>query len=62
MESLTWLSIKGVCLDKILDKHDVLSLNKESENCFRGLSSFKIVHITSCSVQQKFIQPIICVY
>ncbi|KAL3327287.1 hypothetical protein AABB24_035117 [Solanum stoloniferum] len=60
MESLTGLSIKGVCLDKVLDKHKVLSLSKKSEICFLGLSSFKIVHITSCSVQHKTIQPIFC--
>ncbi|KAK4706385.1 hypothetical protein R3W88_034080 [Solanum pinnatisectum] len=60
MESLTGLSIKGVCLDKVLDKHKVLSSSKKSEICFLGLSSFKIVHITSCSVQHKTIQPIFC--
>ncbi|XP_006366357.1 uncharacterized protein [Solanum tuberosum] len=60
MESLTGLSIKGVCLDKVLDKHKVLSLSKKSEICFLGLSSFKIVHITSCSVQHKTIHPIFC--
>ncbi|KAH0632170.1 hypothetical protein KY289_035112 [Solanum tuberosum] len=60
MESLTGLSIKGVCLDKVLDKHKVLSLCKKSEICFLGLSSFKIVHITSCSVQHKTIHPILC--
>ncbi|XP_015088740.1 uncharacterized protein LOC107031782 [Solanum pennellii] len=60
MESLTGLSIKGVCLDNVLDKHKILSLGKKSEICFLGLSSLKIVHITSCSVQHKIIQPIFC--
>lgn len=60
MESITGLSIKGVCLDKVLDKHKILSLGKKSEICFLGLSSLKIVHITSCSVQHKIIQPIFC--
>ncbi|MCD7461251.1 hypothetical protein HAX54_045744 [Datura stramonium] len=69
MESLTGLYLKGVCLDKVLDKHRGLSLcstdyvvglSKKSEICFLGLSSFKIFHISSCSVQHKTIQPIFC--
>lgn len=60
MESLTGASLKGVCLDKVLDKHKGLSLSKKSEICFLGLSSFKIVNISSCSVQHKSIQPISC--
>ncbi|PHU07033.1 hypothetical protein BC332_23522 [Capsicum chinense] len=60
MESLTGSSLKGVCLDKVLDKHRGLSLNKKSGICFLGLSSFKIVHISSFSAQYKSIQPISC--
>ncbi|XP_055812608.1 uncharacterized protein LOC129882373 [Solanum dulcamara] len=60
MDCLTGSSLKGVCLDKVLDKHKGLSLSKKSEICFLGLSSFKIVHISSCSVQNKTIHPISC--
>ncbi|KAJ8533061.1 hypothetical protein K7X08_015950 [Anisodus acutangulus] len=67
MESLTRSSLKGVCLDKVLDKHRGLSLcskdvvglmSKKTEICFLGLSSSKIVHISSNYVQHKTIQPI----
>lgn len=69
MESLTGSSLKGVCLDKVLDKHrglslcstdDVVGLSKKSEICFLGLPSFKIFHISSFSVLHKTIQPISC--
>lgn len=68
MESLTRSSFKGVFLDKVLDKHralslcstDVVGLTKKSEICFLGLSSSKIVHNSSFSVQHKTIQPISC--
>ncbi|KAJ8550958.1 hypothetical protein K7X08_000328 [Anisodus acutangulus] len=69
MESLTRSSLKGVCLYKVLDKHrglslcskDVFGLSKKQEICFLGLSSSKIVHISSFSAQHKTImQPISC--
>lgn len=67
MESLTGSSLKGVCLDKIIDKHRGLSLygkdvglSKRPEICFLGLSSCKIVNVSSLSIQRKTVQPIFC--
>ncbi|XP_060202304.1 uncharacterized protein LOC132630745 [Lycium barbarum] len=68
MESLTGLSLKGVCLDKVLEKHrglslystDVVGLSKKSQICFLGFSNSKIIHINSFSVHHKIIQPISC--
>ncbi|XP_016480802.2 uncharacterized protein LOC107801903 [Nicotiana tabacum] len=67
MESLTGSSVKGVCLDKIIDKHRGLSLctkdvglSKRSEICFLGLSSCKLVNVSSLSIQRKTVQPISC--